>query len=346
MQMGMRQAVRRGCLGLAGLSGVVAFQHVVCPGALSHTHCRSAPRALGAIGGEGVALASSVKTPRYPTTVLVHGLDSSKETWSGVLSDLSRAGFPAIALDLRGHGESPMGHPKDFGPEALARDVIRAIETQGLAPVVLVGHSMGGRVAMHVADLVNSAEAVEGAELLAALVIEDMDVAPRPGPAPADSDLSADMRQQLRGFETEQGRLFNSWDACRKALLQWYEDEARVDSWFKTRVRPVPGGFWSDINPAAHRLARTTILSSPASSRAWDRLATAPFPIHLWVAGAAGTVCAWEGDGGIHDMTRRVPGARTHEFKDAAHSIHNSAREEFMGKLESVIRASVNPAGR
>ena len=97
-------------------------------------------------------LASSVQQPGLPTTVLVHGLDSCKQTWEGVLSELAALGLPAVAVDLRGHGESP--HAADFRPEALASDVIAATERLGLRPpFVLVGHSMGGRVAMRLAAM-------------------------------------------------------------------------------------------------------------------------------------------------------------------------------------------------
>ena len=71
------------------------------------------------------------------------------------------------------------------------------------------------------------------------------------------------------------GRRFSSWEACRAALLPWYDAE-RVDSWRNTRVREVQKGFWwSDLNPKTHRLARTTILASASSASAWDRLAAA-----------------------------------------------------------------------
>ena len=63
-------------------------------------------------------------------TVLVHGLDSSKQTWHAVLPKLHEAGLPALALDQRGHGESPLGDPETFSTEALARDVIHAVEVQ------------------------------------------------------------------------------------------------------------------------------------------------------------------------------------------------------------------------
>ena len=73
---------------------------------------------------------------------------------SGVLAELASRGYPALALDLRGHGESPFGPPDDFGAETLARDVWDAVAAHGVrGPVVLVGHSMGGRVAMRAATL-------------------------------------------------------------------------------------------------------------------------------------------------------------------------------------------------
>mmetsp|Transcript_66535 Transcript_66535/g.110633 ORF Transcript_66535/g.110633 Transcript_66535/m.110633 type:complete len:158 (-) Transcript_66535:857-1330(-) len=119
-----------------------------------------------------VHLASSVASQHRPTAVLLHGLDSSKETWSGVLADLHQNGYPAIALDLRGHGESPLGCPTEFTPTALAQDVLAACEAHGIGRYVLVGHSMGGRVAMRTAAL----EMKSGRSQLAAVIIEDMDV--------------------------------------------------------------------------------------------------------------------------------------------------------------------------
>ena len=119
-----------------------------------------------------IPLATSLSSPARPTTVLVHGLDSSKETWSGVLADLATRGYPAIAVDLRGHGESPLGAPDEFGPRALSRDVLSAVAAAGVPrPYVLVGHSMGGRIAMRAAA--DDAEAVRNgaAATLSAVVV-------------------------------------------------------------------------------------------------------------------------------------------------------------------------------
>ena len=91
-------------------------------------------------------ISSTISSPYYPTTILIHGLDSSKETWSTVMHDLISAGYPTIAIDLRGHGESPFGVEKkeEFNTKLLADDVISFIDNLSLDKlVVIVGHSMG-----------------------------------------------------------------------------------------------------------------------------------------------------------------------------------------------------------
>eukprot|EP00629_Pelagomonadales_sp_RCC1024_P001064 CAMPEP_0119264688 /NCGR_PEP_ID=MMETSP1329-20130426/3702_1 /TAXON_ID=114041 /ORGANISM="Genus nov. species nov., Strain RCC1024" /LENGTH=299 /DNA_ID=CAMNT_0007264475 /DNA_START=156 /DNA_END=1052 /DNA_ORIENTATION=+ len=267
-----------------------------------------------ALSHERVPLASSVSQPHIPTTVLVHGLDSSKETWKGVLAGLSKAGKPALALDLRGHGESPLGDPAAFSLDALARDVVHAVEVQHNVPRpwILVGHSMGGRVAMRVADL----SVAEAPDRLAAVVIEDMDTKPREKWGPADIALPPP-------FE----RRFPSLEAAKAALLAHYNDPERVESWVNTRVRPLAdGSWWSDVNPQAQQLARARVLASNNAAKCWHRLAaadTVPFDVHLWVAGPEGTVVDWDGPGGISDMTARLAAATSKEFPDAGHSIHN-----------------------
>lgn len=210
-----------------------------------------------------VQLASSVRSPNLPTAVLVHGLDSSKETWSAVVAELQAAGYPAIALDLRGHGESPLGDVADFSPRALASDVLAAIRAHDLERVVLVGHSMGGRVVMRAAAM--DAESERPLLTGGAVIVEDMDVSPRQWDE--DARPPAEQAALARFGDEARGRRFASWEDCRRALLPWYEDEARVDSWRDKRVRPLPGG--SGI--ASCLSARLSSPSSTPSGRLVER---------------------------------------------------------------------------
>jgi hypothetical protein len=155
------------------------------------------------------------------------------------------------------------------------------------------------------------------APLLAAVVIEDMDLRVRPAPE-ADSALSAAQRAELRALEQPDGRRFASWEACATLLTGWYGgDRARVEGWKGSRVRPSPDGvgWWSDVNPAAQRLARRTVLATADGAEAWVELAGGagappPFPVHVWVADAPGSVCRWAGPGGVDEMAAQQPAAR------------------------------------
>jgi pimeloyl-ACP methyl ester carboxylesterase len=84
-----------------------------------------------------------------PPLVLLHGITSSSETWGPVLELLGRR-YRVIAPDLIGHGDSakPRG---DYSPGAYASGVRDLLAALGHDHVNIVGHSMGGGVAMQFA---------------------------------------------------------------------------------------------------------------------------------------------------------------------------------------------------
>lgn len=78
--------------------------------------------------------------------LLLHGMAGSSETWRSVVRPLSR-NFRVVAPDLLGHGGSDKPR-SDYSLGAFAvllRDLLDAL---GIARVTLVGHSLGGGIAM------------------------------------------------------------------------------------------------------------------------------------------------------------------------------------------------------
>ena len=82
--------------------------------------------------------------------VLLHGLFGSLSNL-GVIARALNTNHKIIQLDLRNHGASP--HSAEINYEIMAQDVIDTLDELGIAEFSVIGHSMGGKVAMsHRAD--------------------------------------------------------------------------------------------------------------------------------------------------------------------------------------------------
>ena len=84
-----------------------------------------------------------------PVLLLIHGIAGSSRAWTEVMPLLSRY-FTVVAPDLIGHGESakPLG---DYSLGAHASGVRDLLAVLGIERATLVGHSLGGGVAMQLA---------------------------------------------------------------------------------------------------------------------------------------------------------------------------------------------------
>ena len=84
--------------------------------------------------------------------VILHGLLGSSRNWTTVGKQLARS-FEVFALDLRGHGDSPWPPPpaRDYSFPAMAADVAAWVKERKLERPILLGHSLGGKVAMRLA---------------------------------------------------------------------------------------------------------------------------------------------------------------------------------------------------
>lgn len=101
------------------------------------------------MGLETVALSDrATGSADHPPLLLLHGLLGSGRNWQTAAADLAAAagGRSVHALDLRNHGKSPW-HPV-MTYQAMAADVLAWLDARQLGPVDLMGHSMGGKVAM------------------------------------------------------------------------------------------------------------------------------------------------------------------------------------------------------
>ena len=80
--------------------------------------------------------------------IIMHGLFGTLLNWSGQIKALSEH-FTVYAVDLRNHGRSP--HTDTTSYPLMAGDIIELMDQQGLESAHILGHSMGGKVAMQLA---------------------------------------------------------------------------------------------------------------------------------------------------------------------------------------------------
>jgi pimeloyl-ACP methyl ester carboxylesterase len=108
-----------------------------------------------ATAADGVRLAYET-VGAGPDIVLVHGFGSSRaQNWrdTGWYKTLTDAGYRVTAMDCRGHGESDKPHvAAGYGHDEMPADVCAVMDAAGVAAAHVMGYSMGGFVAIHLAS--------------------------------------------------------------------------------------------------------------------------------------------------------------------------------------------------
>src|SRR5512142_3294625 len=98
------------------------------------------------------ASANYVYQGRGTPVILIHGLAASLHDWDDLIPELSANGYASYALDLLGHGDSPKPDERGYQMDWLFEHFSKWVESLQLGkPAVLIGHSLGGYVALEYA---------------------------------------------------------------------------------------------------------------------------------------------------------------------------------------------------
>ncbi|MGW4773481.1 alpha/beta fold hydrolase [Nocardia sp. NPDC004278] len=185
-----------------------------------------------------------------PTThgvVLVHGGAANTQWWDHIAPFLA-TDRRVIALDLSGHGDS--GWRREYDLDCWSRDVQAVVRDTGLHQPVLIGHSLGGLVCLHVEQTT---------ELPLAVVIIDSLV-----------------RGPENGRVKQSARPLRVYPTLQEAVQRWRPlaaDSGTIPDFIVRHVareslRAVPGGWTWKFDPAVFAFRRQRLDElAPARSR-------------------------------------------------------------------------------
>ncbi|MEV6630427.1 alpha/beta hydrolase [Actinoplanes sp. NPDC051470] len=239
--------------------------------------------------------------------VLLHGTGSRHDTWDRLASRLT--GYRVVAVNLRGHGDSE--RCRNYSLNALRVDLLGVLEALSLRDTVMVGHSIGGYVAL--------ATALHSPDRVARLVLEDPAVPPRgavplgaAAPLPAGPDrVGPDRVGRRLVLPSLHGGSRLGMLAAAAGILAARRDFDLFAMWSIVRqvTRPDPG-WWSCLDEV--RQPTLVLSGGPTSCIPPRRLA---------------------------EMTSRLPDARLATIP-VGHRVHSLAPDEFFTEVAAFLTAS------
>ena len=112
----------------------------------------SAPPVQGTVAApDGVSIAYTIRANDSPSLVFIHGWMCDQSFWDAQVEPMSES-FTVVTIDLAGHGQSGMNR-EEWSLMTFGTDVQTVVEHLGLNEVILIGHSMGGPVALEAARM-------------------------------------------------------------------------------------------------------------------------------------------------------------------------------------------------
>jgi pimeloyl-ACP methyl ester carboxylesterase len=257
-----------------------------------------------AVERDGTRLAGFDEGDGQRAILFLHGLAGHAGEWSSTAKHLP-GDVRAVAADARGHGRSERT-PVDVSLGAQTADAAFLVEQFGLAPVVVVGQSMGGLVAMLLA--------ARRPELIAGLVVVEAD------PDQGSAETAAEVGAWLRSWQVP----FRSRD---EAVRFFGGSPGSAEAW-AGGLEERPDGLW----PAFDADVLREMLDDAIGRDYWTEWKAIECPI-LIVRGQRGELAA----GRAERMAASVKGATVVEIEGAGHDAHLDQPESWQTALNAFM---------
>jgi esterase len=242
---------------------------------------------------------------------ILHGLFGSSDNWQTLAKQFGEY-FTVYLIDLRNHGHSP--HSDEFSYKAMSEDLVELMTDEGLEKTTLLGHSMGGKVALQFT--------VDHHDKVEKLIVVDIGIKKYP----ATNQYVVDA---LEKFSPEN---LASRKEAEQILVQYIEDVG-------TRQFLLKNLYWDDNQKLQWRFNLEAIKknlknvgeASPAPSA----------PIELPVLFLKGERSDYIFNGDMRLINVAFPNAKLETIAGAGHWVHADQPQAFFKAIMSFLMPDV-----
>jgi len=280
------------------------------------------------VRGAGLMLAADIYgDPTDPAVVLLHGGGQTRHAWGGAAVALARAGYHAISVDLRGHGDSDWTPDGSYGIVQFAADVVALSEQFANAhgAPAFVGASLGGLSVM-----VAVGETATERQRSVASSIVLVDVAPR---------VEAEGRGRIRAFMNAGLRGFDSLDAAADSIAEFIPHRPRpadTSGLGKNLRRRADGRWYWHWDP--RWLDNHTGVDGQPGLVHHDRLRAAAANLTVATLLVRGGISDIVSEESVRELRELLPSVEIADIAEAGHmvagdrnDVFNAAAIEFVG---------------
>lgn len=269
-----------------------------------------------------------------PPLLLVHGGRDHCRNWDWVARRL-RKDWHVIAPDLRGHGDSEWSKSANYSMAAYIYDLAQLVHQQKLAPVTIVGHSLGGAITVRYAGIYPE-------HVRRIVAIEGLGRSPKSQAAVADKTMATKMRDWIESQRSAAGRQPRRYNSIEDALTRMQEQNKHLSA-EQARHLTVHGVSQNEDGTYTWKFDNFVRVWLPYDMPKDDieslwRNITCP---SLLVYGQE----SWASDPRKDGRIAHFQNATTVSLAGAGHWVHHDKLETFMALVEPFISGKPVPQG-
>ena len=267
--------------------------------------------------------ATALGNPDDPLVILLHGGGQTRHAWRATAEKLSQSGFYAVAIDLRGHGDSDWSEEGDYAIESYRNDLVSIIQKIG-KPAFLIGASLGGMISL------STAGDKDYENLCEALVMVDIGIYP-----------NEDGSNEILNFMSSGFKGFDSLEDASNAISSYlpHREKPKDLSGLKKNLRLKDDGrYYWHWDPRFIKSRTGNIDRSEYRQRQRTYAESIKVPT-LLIRGALSNVVTQEE---VDDFLNTISHAEFVEIDKAAHMIAGDRNDIFANAAIDFLQQTLN----